>query len=260
MNDIQGRFLWYELMTTDTGEGARFYTSLLGWTTQEWDNEMGPYTMFVNGETPMAGMMVLPEEAKAEGAPPSWLGYTGVPDVDATVSRAQSLGGRVVAGPMDIPAVGRIAVLVDPQGAVFAIFTPLEPASKEGTPGAGSFGWHELGTTDLDDAVAFYSDIFGWKILVEHDMGGGSLYRIFGRGGPPPMGGMYAKTPQMPGPPAWLYYVLVDDVAALLPRVSELGGRVLNGPMDVPDGGVVAQCMDPQGAVFALYSNATRDR
>ena len=260
MNDFQGRFLWYELMTTDTGKGAKFYTSLLGWTTEAWDNEMGPYTMFVNGETPMAGMMVLPAEAKVQGAPPNWLGYTGVADVDATVSRVQSLGGRVVAGPMDIPTVGRIAVLADPQGAVFAVYTPLEPAPSEGMPPVGNFAWHELGTTDPDAALAFYSDIFGWEILIEHHMGGGTLYKIFGKGGSPPLGGMYAKPPERPGPPAWLYYVLVDDVATLVPRVTALGGRVLNGPMEVPDGGVVAQCLDPQGAAFALYSNATRDR
>jgi len=255
---IRGRYLWLELLTPDTGGGESFYTALLGWGTQDWDNgEAGdPYTMFVNGEAPIAGVMTLPPEAAAAGVPPNWLGYVGVPDTDETASRVEALNGRVIHAPKDIPGVGRIAILADPQGGAFAVFTPLEIPERSPAPGLGDFSWHELGTTDLEGAFAFYSEIFGWEKLEEHDMGGGALYRIFGRRGEQPIGGMYVKPQGMQGPPGWLYYVQVEDVAALLPRVSELGGQVLNGPMDVPDGGVVAQCMDPQGAVFALYSNA----
>ncbi len=258
MNDvIRGRYLWFELLTSDTKGGQGFYTSLLGWGTQNWENEMGPYTMFVNGEVPLGGVMVLPPEAAAAGVPPNWLAYVGVPDVDATASRVESLKGKVIHAPMDIPTVGRIAILANPQGAAFAVFTPLEAPPKKEAPGVGEFSWAELGTTDLQGAFEFYSQIFGWEMVKEHDMGGGAMYRIFGWEGEHPLGGMYVKPPEMPGPPGWLYYIQVEDVAELLPRVDELGGEVLNGPMEVPDGGVIAQCRDPQGAVFALYSKAS---
>ena len=66
---------------------------------------------------------------------------------------------------------------------------------------------------------------------------------------------MFNKPAEMSGPPMWLYYVTVDDVDAAVAEVKKLGGQVLNGPMEVPDGGRIAQCVDPQGALFALHSS-----
>ncbi|RLE24951.1 MAG: hypothetical protein DRJ65_08965 [Acidobacteria bacterium] len=85
------------------------------------------------------------------------------------------------------------------------------------------------------------------------DMGPGGMYRMYGFEGQPPLGGMYTK-PSDQGPPAWLYYVMVEDVATLVDQVTSLGGTVLNGPKQVPGGGTILQCLDPQGAVFAMYS------
>jgi predicted enzyme related to lactoylglutathione lyase len=87
------------------------------------------------------------------------------------------------------------------------------------------------------------------------DMGPGGIYQIYGQGGAP-LGGMFNKPDEMPGPPMWLYYVSVDDVNIAVERVVELGGQVLNGPMEVPDGDLIAQCVDPQGALFALHSKS----
>ena len=67
---------------------------------------------------------------------------------------------------------------------------------------------------------------------------------------------MFTKPADMPGPPAWLYYINVEDVAASIEVVKELGGKVLNGPMEVPGGSFIAQCLDPQGAVFAIHSRS----
>jgi hypothetical protein len=67
------------------------------------------------------------------------------------------------------------------------------------------------------------------------------------------LGGMFNKTPEMPAPPHWLYYVRVDDVDRVAGEVPKAGGTVLNGPMDVPGGDRIAQCMDPQGAAFAIH-------
>lgn len=81
------------------------------------------------------------------------------------------------------------------------------------------------------------------------------IYQVYGRG-EESFGGMFNKPDEMPGPPMWLYYIQVDDVRASVEKVVELGGQVLNGPMEVPGGDLIAQCVDPQGALFALHSSA----
>ncbi len=252
-----GTFVWYEMMTIDTKAAVDFYTRLIGWTTQEW-NELGePYTMWVAGEKPFAGLMKLPEEARAAGAQPHWLAYVAVDDVDAVTAKAVNLGATVLVPAQDIPNVGRFSVIADPQGAVISPFKSLE-ASVESCDGMPmlQFSWHELGTSDLEAAWAFYSDLFGWKILEDMDMGDAGLYRMYGFEGQKPLGGMYTKPPEH-GPPGWLYYVMVEDVTTLVDQVTAFGGTVLNGPMKVPGGGSILQCLDSQGAAFAMYSEGS---
>lgn len=253
--DTRGRFVWYDLMTTDPDGAKEFYTKLSGWGTAPWEGGEEPYTMWLKGERPVGGVMELPEQARAQGAPPHWLAYVATVDVDATASRTKELGGGVLVEPMDIPSVGRFTVLQDPQGAVFAAFS----SEGEATPSSGEVGevsWHELATTDHGAAYEFYADLFGWTEMDSFDMGPeAGVYRIFGVGDRM-LGGMYDKPPEMPAPPHWLCYIRVPDVNEAVERVKASGGQVLNGPMEVPGGDWVAQCMDPQGAAFAVHQKA----
>ena len=251
----RGRFVWYELMTSDPTAAQSFYSKVTNWSTQP--SKDGPsYAEWMNGQTPVGGLMQLPEEAKQQGAPPHWLAYLATPDTDATVAAVSECGGRLLHGPMDIPTVGRVAVLMDPQGAVFAVHTaPGATPGHDGPWGLGEISWHELATTDPAAAFGFYGDLFGWAKTESMDMGPGGIYQMFGRTKDRSMGGIFRKPAEMPGPSAWLIYVSVDSVDARIETVKELGGRVLNGPMDVPGGDRVAQCMDPQGAAFALHSS-----
>jgi predicted enzyme related to lactoylglutathione lyase len=258
MSDAEGRgcFVWFDLNTSEPAAAVDFYTQLVGWGTQKWEGGGMPYTMWANGDTPLGGVLQLPEEAKSAGAPPHWIAYVAVPDVDATVGRVGELGGGVLHPPTDIPTVGRFAVIADPQGAVIAVFAPAEPGpGRGGPPQVGEFSWHELATTDREAAFDFYHELFGWEKQEAMDMGEAGIYQIYGHG-EKPLGGMFVKPAEMPGPPAWLYYVKVADVDAAVAKVKELGGEVLNGPMEVPGGDRIAQCMDPQGAVFAIHSSA----
>jgi predicted enzyme related to lactoylglutathione lyase len=251
--DLRGRFLWYELMTTDPKAAEGFYGKVVGWSAQAYPGMETPYTTWMKGETPVGGLMTIPAEAKAGGAPPNWLMYVGTPDADATVRQARSLGGTVEAGPMEIPKVGRFAVLADPQGAVFAILQPGEEgATPEGPADVLDFSWRELATTDAADAVAFYTGLFGWEKQNASEMGGLGVYQEFGRGGVP-LGGIYTKPAEMPAPPHWLLYTRVPDIRAAVEAATSGGGRLLNGPMEIPGGDLVAQLADPQGAVFALH-------
>lgn len=254
-SDSRGRFVWYELMTTDPAAAQRFYTDVVGWGTTPFEDAPMPYTMWTKGESPdsmIGGVAELPAEARSGGVLPHWMAYVAVPDVDRTAARVEKLGGRILMGPDDIPNVGRFVLFADPQGATMSAFrsstgTPMP--EREAEP--GDVSWHELATTDPDAAFDFYAELFGWEKTEAMDMGEAGTYQMFGRSGRP-VGGVFRKPAEMPGPPAWLYYVKVADLDAALGKVGKRGGKVLNGPMDVP-GGRIAQCMDPQGAAFALH-------
>jgi len=253
---IRGRFLWHELMTTDTRAAADFYTKLVGWTLQSWDQNP-TYQMFLAGGVPMAGMTTLPEDAKLEGAPPGWLGYIGSPDADAAARLAVKLGGRVLKDAIEIPSVGRFVILEDPQHAVFSAFTPEQDPVGDERAGLGDFSWHELATSDVEAAFAFYHELFGWEKTSAMDMGPGlGVYQMFGARGQT-LGGIYRIPAGAPQPPAWLPYALVTSSDRVAAQTPKLGGRVINGPMDVPGGDSIVQIVDPQGGMFAVHSKGT---
>ena len=246
----RGRFVWYDLMTTDPKKAEPFYTRVAGWGTQPFEGM--PYTMWTRDGAPIGGV----GQVEPPGMPPHWLAYIAVPNVDAAVTQAEGLGGRTAVPGTDIPNVGRFAVLADPQGAVFAVFTPAgagQAPGPERDPKLGEFSWHELTTTDYKKAFAFYQAMFGWEKTGEHDMGPMGMYFMFGRNGRE-LGGMFNTTGDLKMPPNWTLYINVDSADAAAERVKAHGGQVLNGPMEVPGGDRIAQCTDPQGAVFAVHS------
>lgn len=250
---MHGPFVWYELMTTNTKGAKDFYSKVVGWGTQDMPMPGMTYTLLTSGATQVAGLMDLPEDAKKMNTPPSWVGYVGVDDVDATAKKIKSLGGSVYVEPKDIPNIGRFAVVADPQKATFALFKGQNPPPQEqaADPSApGRIGWHELLCADWQKAFAFYSDVFGWKKESAHDMGPMGVYQIFSAGGPP-IGGMFNKPPEVPVS-FWTYYVNVAGVEPAADRVKAGGGQIANGPMEVPGGSWIVQCKDPQGAMFAL--------
>jgi predicted enzyme related to lactoylglutathione lyase len=251
--NVLGHFVWHELMTTDTNSAGAFYAKIAGWTTQPALHDSS-YTTFISDGQAVAGLMVLPEQARQMGTPPNWLTYVATPDVDKTVQKSTGLGGKVLLPARDIPNVGRFAVLQDPQGAAFAVITMTQnPPVSDAMPPVGDFSWHELATTDAVAAWKFYSQLFGWKATDAMDMGPMGTYQMFG-----PMtrsvGGIYTKPTEMPGPAAWLPYIRAKDSRDVGARVPGLGGKIINGPMEVPGGDWIVAGMDPQGAAFATHS------
>ncbi len=245
--EIRGRFIWHELLTTDTAASAAFYQKVLPWRTQP--SSMPGYTIWMAGQTQIGGLMALP--AEAPGAPPHWLLYLGTPNVDATCAQAQALGAKVHKPATDIPNVGRFAVLADPQGATFAVFTPGAGPPPGAAPSQGGFSWHELATTDVAAALRFYAELFGWTRGPGHDMGGNmGVYQLFEHAGSQVGGMCNVQGPSTP--PSWLSYVHVGDSNRAVAAVKAAGGRLLHGPMEVPGGSWVALFMDPQGGAFAV--------
>lgn len=259
MNDVPtGHALWYDLMTTDLDGAKAFYGSVAGWTITPFEGAPEPYDMFTAESGPIGGLMTLPDEAAAQGAPPHWIAYFATPDVDASMAKASSLGANVLMPPMSMPEVGRFCVLADPAGAVFALFTPAHPSPvPTDRPGPGQISWHELMTEDYEQAFDFYSEILGWEKSTAMDMGPAGTYQLFKRpGADGDMGGMMNRPPEMPVS-AWMYYVNVPDLDAAVGRVGAGGGQVLHGPMEVPGGDRVCVCQDPQGGMFALHAYGT---
>jgi uncharacterized protein len=251
---VLGRPVWYELMTTDMKAAEPFYKSVVGWTAEPFDGAGQPYTAFNrSGGVSIGGVMNTPAGFKA---PPFWAMYIAVPKLEDAVSHITRLGGKTHTDVITIPGVGRLRLMMDPQGAAFYI---IEPASSERRPEAapelGDASWHELMTTDAAAAMKFYHDVFGWRPDEVMDMGPMGKYHIFNRPqGHGRIGGMMNKPKEMANvPPNWQIYFRVPDVDAAAERVKANGGKILNGSMDVPGGDRVVNAMDPQGAAFGLH-------
>jgi uncharacterized protein len=247
----RGLFVWHELNTTDIGSAEGFYSKLIGWKTSAWEQNPA-YRIWTMGRAGRGGLYSVHEERTAVPPPPHWLSYIGTADVDATVRHAVELGGKVATPAYDVPRVGRMAVLNDPQGAMFAISARIErlPYSE---PQFGDFSWHELLTTNWQTAFDFYSKLFGWEKMQAMDMGPQGTYQIYGTGGHQ-LGGMFTPGGLPPSGPQWVPYILVRDARRSVELVKELGGAVLQGPTEVPGGDWVFTGIDRQGAMFAVHS------
>ena len=253
MAEMKNPFVWYELMTTDVDAAAAFYSAVVGWEARDSGMAGFDYRLFYSGDGMVAGLMAQPEESRAAGNPPGWLGYVGVADVDAATEKATSLGATVYVEPRDIPEVGRFSVIADPQGAVVALFgSDSEPPPSPGMATPGQIGWNELYASDWETLLPFYVSLFGWQKGTAVDMGPMGTYQLMVAGSADEaFGGTFNKPPQVPAN-FWLYYFTVDSIDPATERVKANGGTVLNGPMEVPGGSFIVQCMDPQGAMFAL--------
>ena len=251
----RGKFVWYDVMTTDTKAAAKFYSDVIGWSAQEHPMaDGGTYTVFSKGPTMVAGLMAIPERMRAEGVPTCWSGYIASDDVDADAGRVAAAGGAIRRPPTDIPNVGRFAVAADPGGAVFLLFKPN--TTEEPKPVApmtpGHIGWRELVAGDPEREFSFYSRLFGWTKDRAHDMGPMGTYQTFATGGTP-TGGMMKACAQAPNP-GWTYYIAVESVAKAADRAQTRGAQILSGPTEVPGGAWIVQARDPQGAHFAMVS------
>ena len=248
-------FIWYELMTEDTGAALAFYRAAVGWGTEAFAPADHGYTILKAGGRGVGGVLPTPDDARAAGARPAWFGYVAVPDVDAAARAIVDAGGKLHRDIIDVPTVGRIAMVSDPQGAPFYLIAPTgedQPPLSPMTP--GTVGWRELHTSGWSAAFNFYAAQFGWQKAEAMEMGPAGTYQIFQmESGGDWSGGMFDSNAF--GRPAWLFYFVVGDIDEAAARVRAAGGEVLEEPMQVPGGVWTIQCRDPQGAMFALVGS-----
>jgi uncharacterized protein len=243
-----GAFCWAELATSD-GEGAKqFYTSLLGWKSNDIPmGEMGTYHMMQLEGRDVGAMFQMGPDMK--GIPPHWITYVSVADVDAAVKRAESLGAKTLVPAMDVFDYGRTAQLADPTGASFALWQPKKHIGAGVRGGRGTTCWNELVTSDIARAKAFYGELFGWKLKESPEYN-----EITNGDAPYPQGGLMQLRPEMgPMPSHWSVYFQVDSVDGEVERAKGLGATLLAGPMDIPNAGRFAVMKDPQGAAFQFF-------
>jgi predicted enzyme related to lactoylglutathione lyase len=249
-----GTFCWVELGTTDAKAASGFYSRLLGWTVkeQEMPGGMGTYTLFQLDGKDVAGAYTLTDDQKSQGVPPSWLSYVMVKSAEESTSKAKALGAKFLMEPMDVPGVGKLAILQDPTGATVALFQAGDhPGAAPLDNGPGTFCWNELATKDAKAARKFYEKLFSWTSQ-EIDMGAAGKYTMF-LNGDRMAGGMMQMGPEWgPVPSHWAVYFAVSDCDSTVAKASGDGAEVRVPPRDIPDTGRFSVLTDPQGASFAV--------
>lgn len=251
-----GRFVWYDLMTTDTNAAIKFYSSLFGWTTKAETGSSGPYTMLQAASKEFGGVMAIDQ---SRPMPSHWVGYVAVEDINAVAGRVPGAGGRIAHPPTEIPHVGHFAVILDPQGAAICLFQGRSGGSMEEwkiPSGPGTVAWNELLTSDPPAAARFYKEIFGWDSRAE-DMGSMGKYHLFSLGGKD-LAGMMQMPPEAKAPPSWVSYFEVGDVDASTKQTQDLGGKVHVQPTEIPEVGRFSVAADSTGATFALFKPIPR--
>jgi len=242
-----GRFVWYDLMTTDAAKSRAFYTGLFGWQLQ--DVPMGPstYGMIHCGPGPIGGIV---EEKSIPFS--HWMPYLAVEDVDESARKAIALGGSVCVPPTDIPGTGRFAVVGDSTGACFSLYKggAESHGADPNLAVPGRVCWQETYSTDDVQAQAFYSGLAGWQGHAM-DMGPAGLYRMQMLGDKQAGGIMKHPMPDMPS--CWVVYFFVEDLAASTAKAKELGATAMMELVPIPNVGHFSMLTDPVGAMFALF-------
>jgi predicted enzyme related to lactoylglutathione lyase len=253
MSNPQGTPIWYELMTRDPVSAQRFYEAVVGWKFGEPPppGSAMDYRMIAAPDGQVGGVFTLTADMCEQGARPAWVMYVGVTDVDTSVAAISAAGGQVHVPAFDIPGVGRIAMVADPQGAPFYVMRGASDGTSTACAPdrAGHGAWHELHAKDGPAATAFYADQFGWTRGQAMDMGADGVYQLMSLGGQDLAGIMTASHSLRP---TWLIYFRVDGIDHAAERIAAAGGQVVLGPMEVPGGGWIVNGIDPDGAMFGL--------
>jgi len=243
-----GRFVWFELITAQADEAKSFYPEVFGWKVEPMEMSGGiTYPLIKVGDAPTGGFAPPPKK----GIPPHWVSYVSVADVDATAKKVIANGGKSLMDAFDVPGVGRMQPVADPEGAAFFLFKTADgdPAAAEGP---GSFHWNELWSSDPEAAVKFYEKVLGYTSETM-EMPSGSYYVL--KSGDQKRGGVMAS-PTKDVPSHWGQYVTVDDCDATLERAKRSGGKAVGDMMQVEGVGQFGHLQDKQGAVIGFIKPA----
>jgi uncharacterized protein len=243
---------WVDLGSPDLNASIEFYGGLFGWDVPETETaeQTGGYRQVMLRGKPVSGMMPLMQE----GQPPAWTSYVSVADADVVAGKVRDAGGAVIAEPMEVLDLGKMAVFADPAGAVFGVWQPGTFVGAELVNEPGALSWNELNNRDPEAAKSFYGDVFGWTFETQ-DMGPAGKYTTINLGGNPVGGILDQRERGVPEevPSYWGVYFAVENTDATLERAKQLGGGVMVEPVDIPVGRF-AILTDPHGVGFAVIA------
>ena len=252
---LHGKWVWFELTTSDVDAAKAFYGELLGWKVEARDMNGMTMNAIKNGDKEIGLIQALPADAKKNKMSPLWMGYISVPDVDAAVTAATGAGAKVTMPAMDMAPVGRFATLTDPSGAMFGVVKTLESDEADHVPAIGEFVWMEHQGKDakkVAEAAAFYAKVAGYEI---GSMKAGKVDYTLGKAaGVDRMG--FAKAAKSAWAGKFAPYVMVADVDATVKLATKLKAKVVAKASDMPNVGRIAMLADPQGALFAVMTPA----
>jgi predicted enzyme related to lactoylglutathione lyase len=246
---LAGKVVWNDLVTEDAETARRFYGGVFGWTFESTTSASGlPYLLARQDGVFVAG--IVQTAPRADGKPITrWLPYFSVVDVDASVARAQALGGGVALTARTIP-IGRVAAVIDSENAVIGLVRSGigDPDDATTRPGAGRVVWTELPSNDPVKAANFYREVTGLRPVDVARRGG--TYTMM-KAGAVERAGIF-RNPDPQWSPAWLTHIGVADLAGAVERTKALGGTVLLPPSPELREGTMAVITDPGGAILVL--------
>jgi predicted enzyme related to lactoylglutathione lyase len=243
-----GKFVWFDLFTHDLQSTSLFYEALFGWSFKETNSKGKIVKTILNNGVPIANAVYI-EQQDPNVNESQWLSYISVEDVDKATKVADKNNGTVYFKPQDLKNRGRVSAVIDPQKAIFGLVTATGGDPLEGDYLLNQWVGSELWTTDPDDALKFYNKLTGYEqklIDVKPDV----KYRrlvVNGR-----FCGGLMKLPWDDVEPAWIPYIMVEDVMAIVEKVKKLGGKLIIEPDTSAKEGTVAMIADPSGAVFGI--------
>jgi|AMZC01.1.fsa_nt_AMZC01001008.1_7 predicted enzyme related to lactoylglutathione lyase len=247
----EGVICWVDLGSTDLKRTKEFYCKLFNWSAHDFNVPgAGTYTTFkYEGKNVAAAYEIVSQQAQGK-AFPFWMSYVAVDNVEASVKKAEALGGVIVLSPTDVDNRGKMAVVKDPTGAVFALWEAKSFAGIELCHVPCSLAWNELYTTDTSKANDFYTKLFNWEVdTVPMPVGVYTNFKIKGNY----VCGMLQINEYMgPIPSNWAVYFQVKNCDETAKSVVELGGKILIPPTDLPNGGRIATVQDPAGVIFSI--------
>jgi len=240
-------------MSPDIEASKAFYTSVFGWDADDQLDDDGNriYVMFTLGGKSVAGLGGQPPGMGE--MPAIWNSYIATADVAATAERVTAAGGSVMMPPMQVMEAGEMAIFTDPVGAAFSVWKAGQHIGAEVCNEPNTYSWNELMTRDVDAALKFYGDVFGWTYEAQ-DMGPMGTYHLIAGGEHGGLGGIMAMPPDLPAqvPNHWGVYFTVTDAAVAVAAITGAGGQIVNGPMTIPGVGTMATAHDPAGGSFSV--------
>jgi predicted enzyme related to lactoylglutathione lyase len=234
-----GTFSWAELATPDADAAKAFYARLFGWEYDDFPMGEGMVYSMARVGTRFVAALYRSDEHR------HWASYVTVESADETAARAKELGGSLISEPFDVMDVGRMAVVIDPQGAGLAIWEPRRHVGAGLVNAPGALSWNSLATTDLAAAKRFYGELFGWQydgnVILNGARNNGDM----------------SQMPDMP--PAWSVCFGCDDTEAAVATALEDGAQQIIAPTSMGDSGSYAVLADPQGVPFAVFAGRFED-